>query len=379
MSIHVQRAEPSRASLYILVFGFLCALGAFIYDSYREPKTLNVKATPETAKLYIDGEVVCEALPCEITVQYWPKVVRVVADRHYSQVIPISIFEYFSSNLHSHDINLKPFPYRAPEPKIIIEETAPPLPQSEIMPKRKYSDPQNVPKPTTKANIPMKCRETSIERKQIQNRPPILCYSEDDKAVQHDTPGECYASYWVSVKGRAQKLQGFGCMHDEPLEAAKLAFKNRIYLPGLKNGKLVEKAVEAEIKYGAKSAISGKGDLSSNTTLNRDARVLACPSVTTPKSMVRSGHCIFEFDLSKEGSIAQIRQTRCTHARLTRIMSSAFQQCKFIAAKTDGVAVERPFMKYQIDVDVYDSQGQKIPVHASFGEASVNKPYIINQ
>ncbi len=377
MSIHVRRAEPNRASAYILVIGLLCAFGAFMYETYKKPRLIFVEAVPEYAKLYIDNNVVCANLPCEITLKNWPKDVRIVADRHYSEQITVSLFEHFKSNRHSFKVSLKAFPERSSKPKIVAREKDLKLSPQLDVPKRTPSPPTPVSKPPLE--LPLTCRETQEERQRILNRPPILCYSEDDKSVTFNKPGECYAAYWVSIKGHVQKLQGFGCMHEELTEPARRAFKNRIYLPGLKNGKPVEKAVETDIKYGSKatSSIREESDLSANETLNRDAQILFCPPVATPKSMTRSGHCIFEFDLSKQGRISQIRQTSCTHDELMIVISSAFQQCDFVAAKTDGVKVARPYMKHQIDVDVFDSQGRKIPVHASFGEKSVNKPYII--
>jgi len=384
MSEHVKRAEPNHSSYYILFFGLLCVLAVYIYDAYKKPRTLYIEATPKSASLYIENELVCETLPCEITQQYMPQDVWVQAKNHYTQKIPITLKDYFSNDELSFTIALEAFPKSIitwPAPK---KETAAPndvsvnRPSKRAAPKQDDPKSSSFPKPSQKDKLPMECLETARERQAIQNRAPVLCYYEDDKAVTYDATGECYASFWVSAKGRVQKFQWFGCMHDELIEPATAAFKNRIYLPGLRNGKPVERAVETEIKYGPNAGYITlpESDLSAPNSLNGDAQILSCPEVTAPKSMTRSGHCIFEFDLSREGHISHMRQTRCTHAEIMIVTSSAFKQCQFKAARTDGVNIERPYMKYQIDIDIYDKRGRKIPVHASFGDKSDDKPYI---
>ena len=207
----------------------------------------------------------------------------------------------------------------------------------------------------------------------------MLCYYEADKDVISDAPGECYATYWVTTAGRVRNIQGFGCMHDSLLGPAKLAFENRLYLPALKNGKPIQMAVDGEIRYSPASghAYPFTGEVHSEATLNGDARVQSCPLAEPPRTQKRSGHCIYEFDLTPEGSISQIRQIKCTNASLKPVTLASFNQCRFTPAKTDGSAIMRRYMTHQIDVNVYDPTGQKIPAHAAFGEKAVNKPYVV--
>jgi len=378
MSIHVQRGEPNRASSYILVIGLFFALCAFMFEAYKKPRTVYFEAMPETAKLYIENNVVCESLPCEITLQNWPKTVRVVADRHYSQEVPISIIEFFTSNRHSYEIHLEAFPEQPSEPNIIPEIDIPPKPQPKKPPKPTYSPPV-APKPKVQAKLPKVCMETAEERQREQNRQAILCYHEDEKRVISNAQGECYATYTVSTEGRVRNIQGFGCMHDGLLEFAKRAFENRLYLPALKNSKPIEMAVEGEIKYGPPngSDYPFRGEARTATTVNRDARVQSCPLVVPPKTLKRSGYCIYEFDLTAKGQVSQVREIKCTDASLKTPTLASFNHCLFILAKTDGETINRPYMKHQIDVNVYDQTGQKVPVHASFSENAVNKPYIV--
>jgi len=168
------------------------------------------------------------------------------------------------------------------------------------------------PKPVRRP-LPRECRETRQERQLAKNRAPVICHSLADQNVIFDVPGLCYASFWVSVDGRPKDLQGFGCRHDVLLETARRAFKSRRYLPGLEDGRPVQKAVDAEI---------------------------------------------------------------CTHSELMTVASAAFKECEFTVATTDKRPVARPYMKHQIDIDVFDNKGEKIPVHPSFSDSSPHKPYI---
>jgi hypothetical protein len=111
--------------------------------------------------------------------------------------------------------------------------------------------------------------------------------------------------------------------------------------------------------------------------VNGDASISACPSVVPPKAMRRSGHCIFEFDLTPEAAISRIRQIKCTDGSLKSVTLASLHGCSFKPALTDGSAISRLYMTHQIDVEVYNRKKQKIPVHAAFGEKSPNKPYVV--
>jgi hypothetical protein len=163
MSIHIQRAEPNRASKYVWVIGLLCVIGAYIFQAYTKPRTVYVEATPKFATLYIENDLACEALPCEVVLQNWPKAIWVKSDRYYAQAVPISIFEHFSSERHRYEINLKAFPERPPEPKIILEEKTSSLPQANKAPKRIYSPPPNIVDSKPAVKLPVSCRETEEE------------------------------------------------------------------------------------------------------------------------------------------------------------------------------------------------------------------------
>ena len=189
----------------------------------------------------------------------------------------------------------------------------------------------------------------------------------------------------------------YGCQHEDLIEPAKRAFKNRLYLPALIKGTAVNKVIKAEIVYGSDGgglpqnpAIKYKRELEHRTldnnvlegqtskkTINKDAQIISCPRFKTPSSLKRSGHCIFEFDLTDKGRISQMRQIKCTDAALKAVTLSSLKKCKFSPALTDGVAVNRVYMKHQIDANVYNRNGQKIPIHSSFGTNSLEKPYKI--
>lgn len=392
MSEHVQRAERDNASYYILGFGLLFALVMALYEAYKKPRIAYVEAKPQNAQIYIEDELICESSPCKINLQFWPKSIWVRAERHHSQEVAIEKFKHFTSDTQTYKISLKSFPAVPDKPSAIPQakkNVTKPLdkaPQTQDLPNRK-----TVPKPPV-ATLPLVCRESQAERKLIQNREPVLCYYEADKTISSqisgEVSGECYATYWVLRTGFVQNVHSYGCMEERLIEPAKLAFAKRIYLPALRNGRAVNRVTDGEIKYGpnaryapntiaAEDKPTSYGERLKATPRNADASVSSCPAVKPPAHLNRSGHCIFEFDLSNSGKVSQLRQIKCTHADLKSVTSSVFDQCKFMPARTDGAAVSRAYMKYQIDVDIYDAQRRKIPVHASFSEKAVNKPYMI--
>lgn len=379
MSEHVRRAEPSYLSLYIFLIGLLCVIVVYMFEAYSKQRIVYVQATPKNAQLYVDNGLVCKSLPCEIEMQNWPKELWIKKNRHYSQQIPISPFKYFTSERLSYDIHLKAFPERPVEPEMTPQKPRPALPPQTHVPEREYPAIPSTPKPKPILQLPIACQETTQERQAAQNRQAVLCYYGDDKAVSLNVAGECYATYWVSVAGRVKNLHGFGCMHDALLEPARKAFENRIYLPALKNGKPVEGAINGEIRYGVNTTYAAplESDRRPATPINGDARISSCPPVEPPNMMTRSGHCIFVFDLTPEAVISKVRQIKCTDAVLKSVTLASLNECSFKPAMTDGSAISRLYMTHQIDVDVYNSKREKIPVHAAFGEKNVNKPYVV--
>ena len=386
MSEHVRRADPSNATYYIILMGALSIFAVFLYESFTETRRIYVNATPSFARLYIEDRLACEAFPCKITQQYLPKNIWVRAENHYSEKLPISLIEYFTEEDLTFDIHLRAFPEEEINTFLRSDPQAPDMPPSidlpldspgQINPPEVEKETLPTPKPVRRP-LPRECRETRQERQLAKNRAPVICHSLADQDVIFDVPGLCYASFWVSVDGRPKDLQGFGCRHDVLLETARRAFKSRRYLPGLEDGRPVQKAVDAEIHYGPKPSplYPAITDHSSQKARNSDAKVLSCPSVKAPRSMKRSGHCVFEFDLSVNGQVTLLRQVSCTHAELLHVTSSAFKKCEFQAATTDKSPVARPYMKHQIDIDVFDKKGEKIPVHPSFSASSPHKPNI---
>ena len=378
MSEHVQRVEPNRLNLFILVIGLFCTFITFLYEAYKKPRVLRVEAAPISAKLYIGNNLVCATLPCQITQKGTPTPIWVRANGYYAQQLKLPLLTHYTSDFRSVKVTLEPFTERdvkrVPPPQLgrPVEK-----PKGEASPRKPIAAMPHLPKSRQPAALPLECQETSQERQNIQNRQAVLCFYEEEGVVNFSSPGECYASYRVSKEGRVINIQGLGCMHEVLLMPAKKAFERRIYVPALKSGIPVEIVMEADIQYGQQVKYYNEPAIAvENKSINGDARVLSCPPVLVPKAMTRSGHCIFEFDLSSAGRLSQIRQIKCTDAALKSATLNSLQKCSFKPAMTDGTAIDRPYMTHQFNVDIFDNEGNKTPLHASFGEKSVNKPYI---
>lgn len=378
MSEHVQRAEPNRINLFIIVIGLFCGFVVFLYEAYKTPRLLRVEAAPNSAKLYIGNNLECANLPCQITQIGTPKPVWVRANGYYAQRLKTPLLAHYTSDFRSVKVVLSPFTKRDVKSAPRSQPDSPAeRPKGEASPRKPVVALPHKPKSRQSIPLPLECQETSQERQNIQNRQAVLCSYEEESIVNFSSTGECYASYRVTTEGRVTNIQGLGCMHDVLLMPAMKAFERRIYLPALKNGIPVEMRMEADIQYGPQVTYSHNPAITvENTTVNGDARVLSCPPLVVPKAITRSGHCIFEFDLSSVGRLTQIRQIKCTDAALKGASLTSLEKCTFKPAMTDGTAIDRPYMTHQFNVEIFDKEGNKIPLHASFGEKSVNKPYI---
>ena len=400
MSEHVKRAGRDYTVFYILLIGLLLILVGKFFDFYKLPRTAYVETTPKAARIYSGDILICEATPCEISLRFWPETVWIRRDNYYDKQLPVFNPDHFMAKHQTYSIPLRPKPIpKKVMPKTYEGKGLPQAPKDKGLterPKPKPSPPRRVSAP----NLPLECQETYWERAVGKNRDPVLCHFEDDKDVlslASGRSGECYATFFVLQTGYVRNIHSYGCQHEDLIEPAKRAFKNRLYLPALIKGTAVNKVIKAEIVYGSDGgdlpqnpAIKYKRELEHRTldnnvlegqtskkTINKDAQIISCPRFKTPSSLKRSGHCIFEFDLTDKGRISQMRQIKCTDSALKAVTLSSLKKCKFSPAVTDGVAVNRVYMKHQIDANVYNRNGQKIPVHSSFGTNSLEKPYKI--
>ena len=415
MSEHIERVGHNYSGLNVLILGLLVCLGFYIYNV---PRTAYVETTPKIAQIYLGDNLICDYSPCEINLPIWPTRLSILADNYSPQEIYVLNLNPFTQGQQTYKIDLSPYVTSPPKINITPEAKKAEVPNvgtlprddkppkiSEGPPKKTVKSKPTAPTPKsdkpsapyikapfklTESESPLACLETKLERKHALSREPILCHYEDDKRVTSDKSGTCYANYTVLKNGYVKDTHDIGCMHAELMEPARQAFASGVYLPALANGRPIQSVVFGEIIYGRGSeradinpALNYKRkrerfeDQLSKRTVNRDARVLSCPPPDKPKQMSRSGHCIFEFDLTKDGIIAQIRQTQCTDASLKNVTLKSLNKCKFRPAVSDNIAVRRDYMKHQIDLNLYDKKGRKIPPHASFGHKVVNKPYIV--
>lgn len=395
MSQHVQRAERDYSIFYIL---FVAVLAIILIYFYSLPRSVTVKTIPEQAKIYLGDDVVCETSPCDINLSIWPKTIAVDAPNYHSQRVRVLTQEHFFKGHQNIDITLKPIIRPLPQkltppldeksepsnPNITDKKDEPPKLVIVKPSKRKAVLPTSV-----QPKLPLECYETPTERRGLKTREPIICYYEDDAKVTADENGMCYAYYSVERSGRVGNIEELNCNHPHLTQRAKAAFMARIYLPAYSNGRPVSRIIEGKIKYGSTLSYSLDDGYKlkrtnlpldpqvSENTINRDSRVTSCRAPKPFHNMQRSGHCQFEFDLTKTGQIIKVRQTKCTHEELREPALNSLKACLFRPAMSDGIVVDRPYMRHQIDVNVHNERGERIPPHASFGERVINKPYFI--
>ena len=403
MSQHVQRVQQDNSIFYVLLCGLLLVLVVYYLD---RPRTAYVETVPSTASIYLDNKLLCEQSPCELDLPFWPSTISVRADGHAQQDISILNLEHFTKGQQKFSLTLTP--HIKLKPKVI----KPPTPESyegilstparpEKNKKPESQAPQYKPKPRAKPQpVPpvevennkqsKLCYESEVDRRRDENRSAILCYDEDSESMQYGQLGVCYATYDVSRGGRVSNIIVHDCTHKALMEQAARTFAKRHYLPALTDSRPVNSYVSIELEYGKVDAYYNRNSgalygekrpplsfQASPNTINRDASVISCPPPRKPARLTRSGFCIFDFDLTETGRISTVRQTRCTQEGLRSAALASLNKCKFNHAISDEKPVSRAYMSQQINIDMHDSQGRKIPPHAAFRQANTNKPYIV--
>ncbi|MEP6343739.1 MAG: hypothetical protein ABJ275_10525 [Maricaulaceae bacterium] len=399
MSRHVARAE-NRSIFPVLI---LAVLAITLVLFFMKPRSVIITTKPPHANLYVDGQLVCDVTPCHIDALplILPEIISDLEGYNREIVNPDYMAHIFSGQQAlniNHVLIVRP-PLKTPEKHMPIikrqqdkngegerDEALRPNKLKEIA-----DDPREIPKrgdkPITKRYIKAECIEAASDRQRYNKRAAEICY-ENDKRVKAETIGECYALYTVTTAGKVEDVTDYGCMDDNLNVEALAAFRERQYLPALLNGQPIKSDVEGVIKYS--SAIIEtrkesqrqrysrlKDETITEDTVNRDASVSDCPTVDKGRNLSRSGHCIIEFDVSREAKISKIRSLACTEAHLKDIALDLLSQCHVTAAMSDEQHVDRPYLKHQIDMNIYNETGQLIPPPSAFGHNVKNKPYVI--
>lgn len=399
MSRHVARAE--NKSIFPVLILAVIAITLVLF--FMKPRSVMITTTPPHASLYVDGQLVCDKTPCRIDELplILPEIIselegynREIARPDYMahiltgrQEITINHVSVTAPHLRTPE-KLKSIIKRQQEKNGDNEKIKTPTP-----PRRRetFVKPSEKPRigsqPIIRQQTKPACRELTSDQRRYNKRAAEICY-ENDKRVKAETIGECYALYTVTTAGKVDDVTDYGCMDDNLNVEALAAFRERQYLPALLNGQPIKSDVEGVIKYSPAIVEAKKDSLKQHysrlkdeaiteDTVNRDASVSDCPSVEKSHNLARSGHCIIEFDVNHEAKISKIRSLACTEAHLKDIALDLLSKCHIKAAMSDEQHVDRPYLKHQIDMNIYNETGQLIPPPSAFGRHVKSKPYVI--
>ena len=381
MNQHISR-DKNRS----IIPAFTAALMAIglVYFLMEKPRSVMIETIPVEANVYVDDRRICETTPCLLeTLSLIVPPVYITADGYNREKVRLDYWKHIFKGEQSLSVKL-------------VEIVKPPVKTYDAPPVKPRTQPQLI-ESTPQATIPSKphkpvtniraeCIETATDQKRYNRRNAEICY-ENDAIVKSKKSGDCYASLTVTRNGKVAALNYMGCM-DEALEPiAKKAFLQRQYLPALENGRPVETFVEAELTYGHKVLKLPNGEIIerlskdsgqvSDSTINRDAAITDCPLAPAQHDLVRSGHCVVEFDISAAAKISEIRSLKCTEGHLKEAALSMLKQCKISAAISDEKKVERVYFKYKINMKIYDRNGRLIPEPPAFRPSVKYKPYVV--